>query len=219
MKTKTLLIAAAALAAGVISSQAQVYSANIVGYVNVSLPKALALVSNPLDDGTNRADSILAGLPAKSTLQVWNGAGFDLYTKTATGFTNTTTHAFNPALPVGSGFFVSSSSAYTNTYVGNVVPNAGGTSTNTLPKALALVGSIVPIGGNAEDLGTNTINMGSLPAKSTLQVWNGAGFNLFTKSGNLWTNTTTHVGNPAITVGQGVFISSSSATNWLQNLQ
>ncbi len=35
---KTLLIAAAALVAGVISSDAQVYSANIVGYVNVACP-------------------------------------------------------------------------------------------------------------------------------------------------------------------------------------
>ncbi len=35
---KTLLIAAAALVAGVISSEAQVYSANIVGYVNVVMP-------------------------------------------------------------------------------------------------------------------------------------------------------------------------------------
>ena len=33
---KTLLMAAAALAAGVISSQAGVYSANIVGYANVA---------------------------------------------------------------------------------------------------------------------------------------------------------------------------------------
>jgi hypothetical protein len=38
MKSKTLLIAAAALVAGVITSEAQVYSANIVGYVNVTLP-------------------------------------------------------------------------------------------------------------------------------------------------------------------------------------
>ena len=39
---KTLLIAAAALAASVISSQAQVYSQNIVGYANVATPNASA---------------------------------------------------------------------------------------------------------------------------------------------------------------------------------
>ena len=38
MRTKTLLIAAAALAAGILSSSAQTYSQNIVGYVNQVLP-------------------------------------------------------------------------------------------------------------------------------------------------------------------------------------
>jgi hypothetical protein len=38
MRTKTLLIAAAALAATVITSEAQVYSANVVGYVNQIIP-------------------------------------------------------------------------------------------------------------------------------------------------------------------------------------
>ncbi len=58
---KTLLIAAAALVAGVVSSEAQVYSANIVGYVNVTCPAgAQVLVSNPLDDGTNQANDLLS---------------------------------------------------------------------------------------------------------------------------------------------------------------
>ncbi len=47
MKTKTLLIAAAALAAGIISSQAQVYSQNIVGYANRS---AVLQVFTPVHD-------------------------------------------------------------------------------------------------------------------------------------------------------------------------
>ncbi len=63
MKTKTLLIAAAALAAGVISSQAQVYSANIVGYANVVCPAStLVLLANPLDNGTNTANDVFASL-------------------------------------------------------------------------------------------------------------------------------------------------------------
>jgi len=58
MKAKTLLIAAATLAVGVISSQAQsnVYSANIVGYYNTTIPvNGFALIANQLDvgDGTN----------------------------------------------------------------------------------------------------------------------------------------------------------------------
>jgi len=60
---KTLLIAAAALAASLISSQAQVYSQNIVGYVNVTVPtNGYALVGNQLDvgDGTNGISTVFS---------------------------------------------------------------------------------------------------------------------------------------------------------------
>src|ERR1700735_5475995 len=78
MKTKTLLIAAAALAAGVMSSQAQgVYSQNIVGYVNVPLVAGYNLVANQLDlDGTGTNNSIYTvvgtNLPASTAVLVWN---------------------------------------------------------------------------------------------------------------------------------------------------
>jgi len=61
---KTLLIAAAALAAGVISSQAQssVYSQNIVGYENLPVPhNGFNQIANQLDigDGTNGITQVL----------------------------------------------------------------------------------------------------------------------------------------------------------------
>ncbi len=57
MRTKTLLIASAALAAGILTSSAQTYSQNIVGYVSQSLvyngstpsSHGWANVANPLD--------------------------------------------------------------------------------------------------------------------------------------------------------------------------
>jgi hypothetical protein len=60
MRTKTLLLSAAAMAAGLVSSVAQsnVYSVNVVGYVNQVLPAGtLVAVANPLDNGTNTLDS------------------------------------------------------------------------------------------------------------------------------------------------------------------
>jgi hypothetical protein len=208
---KTLLIAAAALVAGVISSEAQVYSANIVGYVNVTMPAgALVLTSNPLDDGTNTANDVLATLPNKSTVQLWNGTGFTLFTKTATGF------AGNPSIPVGTGFFVKSVSNFTNTFVGNVVPAPGGNQSSVaLPAgALVLVGSTLPVGGTFNDVGTNAFNLiATLPNKSTVQTWNGTGFTLLTKTA------TGFAGNPALSVAQGFFVKSVSATNWTQTLQ
>jgi len=82
MRTKTLLIAAAALAAGVISSQAQVYSQNIVGYVNSTFNgnNALTLISNPLTgNGTNGATQVLTGLVGGENLFLWNGHGYYAY--------------------------------------------------------------------------------------------------------------------------------------------
>jgi len=92
MKTKTLLIAAAALAAGVVSSQAQVYSQNIVGYVNTAIPgnNALTLINNPLvgPNGTNGASQVLTGLNQASggeSLYVWTGSGYYVYTYQGAG--------------------------------------------------------------------------------------------------------------------------------------
>jgi hypothetical protein len=208
---KTLLIAAAALVAGVISSEAQVYSANIVGYVNVALPAGqFTLVSNPLDNGTNTANDLLGSLPNKSTLQLWNGSAFVGYTKGASGFSP------NPSIAVGTGFFVKSASAFTNTFVGNVVPAPGGNqSTVNLPAGtLVLVGSTLPVGGTFNDVGTNTINLiATLPNKSTIQTWNGTTFVGSTKGAAGFSP------NPSLSVAQGFFIKSTSATNWVQTLQ
>jgi hypothetical protein len=208
---KTLLIAAAALVAGVISSDAQVYSANIVGYVNVTLPaNQLVLTSNPLDDGTNTANSILASLPVKSSIQVWNGSGFTQIAKTTAGF------AGNPSFPVGTGFFVKSASSFTNTFVGNVVPSPGGNQSAVgLPaNQLVLVGSVLPVSGTFNDVGTNAFNLiATLPVKSSIQIWNGSGFTQIAKT------TAGFAGNPPLSVAQGFFIKSASATNWVQTLQ
>jgi hypothetical protein len=51
MRTKTLLLSAAIGAAGVASAMAQgtVYSVNIVGYINLSIPPRLSMIANQLD--------------------------------------------------------------------------------------------------------------------------------------------------------------------------
>jgi len=61
MRTKTLLLAVGALAAGLVTSQAQpVYSANVVGYMNVPLPSGQYIsMANQLDfDGTGTNNNV-----------------------------------------------------------------------------------------------------------------------------------------------------------------
>jgi hypothetical protein len=218
---KTLLIAAAALVAGVVSSNAQVYSANIVGYVNQSLPSgSLQLVCNPLDNGTNTGNDVFASLPNKSQVQLWNGTGFTAYTKTSSGFTQGGSPS-NPSLAVGTGFFVKSSGNFTNTYVGNVVPAPGGNSVtnNYVSGVLTLVGSPMPVSGTFQDVGTNSLNLyATLPNKSQVQFWNGSGFTAYTKTSSGFTQGGSP-SNPSYTVGGGFFLKGSGAFSWVQTLQ
>lgn len=87
MRTKTLLLSAAAVAAGVASLKAQsnVYSLNVVGYVNVNLPAGFNMIQNPLDDGagnivTNCFDNMSKGLgvslPPGTSLYPWAGSTY-----------------------------------------------------------------------------------------------------------------------------------------------
>jgi len=205
MKSKTLLIAAAALAATVISSEAQVYSQNVVGYVNVVCPaNTLVLAANPLDNGTNDLNSLCGTLPSKSQAQFWNGAGFTICNKT-------TTWSPDPTLAPGTGFFIKSATLQTNTFVGNVACFSGSSVTNTLAaNTLYLVGSTIPYGDNFNST-SNTLNLNLLPSKSQAQVWNGAGFTIVNKTAS-WSP------NQTIAVGQGFFIKSATATNWVESL-
>jgi hypothetical protein len=207
MRTKTLLLAVAALAAGIVSSEAQnVYSANVVGYINVPLPAGQqVLVANPLDDGTNTVTSLGSQLANKSVIQVWNGAGFTATSKGGGVWTSPSL-----SIPVGTGFFIKSQTTITNTFVGNVIVLSGGSGTNSLPAGvLELVGNQIPYGG---DLNDTNVNIGpTLPNKSVIQVWNGAGFTVASKGGGVWTT------NLTISPAEGYFVNSKTATNWVEN--
>jgi hypothetical protein len=207
MRTKSLLLSAAALAAGLASSVAQsnVYSVNVVGYVNKALPAGVFhLVANPLDDGTNTLNSALAALAPKSQAQFWNGASFDNYTKGGTW-------PVAPGIAPGVGFFVKAQLAVTNTFVGSVAAPVGGSVTSALPAGVfVLVSSKIPYAG---DLNDTNLALIQLAAKSQVQKWN-----LGTLSFDNYTKGGTWPANPGVQVAEGFFVKSQTATNWVQNL-
>jgi hypothetical protein len=219
---KTLLIAAAALVAGVISSEAQVYSANIVGYVNVTAPAgAFVLTANPLTTGDDVLSNVVQNVPGATSVDIWNGTGFSLYTYSALSHSwkQGTQNADNTPLPPGVGFFLKASSATNITFVGNVVPASGSSVTNVLGVGLYPVGSLTPYA----DVVTNaaTFNL-QVAGATTLQQWSipNQQFALFTYSAlsHTWKQGSTPT-NPVINVAEGFFISPSTATNWVQTLQ
>jgi hypothetical protein len=206
MRTKTLLIAAAALAATIISSEAQtpVYSANIVGYINVTnVGGQFTLLNNPLDNGTNTLNSLFPSVPTGSQVQIWNGTGFNSSTKLGANWSP------NSTIAVGQGFFLKLAASGTNTFAGSVVVQSGGSVTNNLTAGVfALVGPAIPF---ADTLGSTNINL-QLPTGSQVQVWNGTGFNSSTKLGANWSP------NLTILPGQGLFVKSTTSTNYVESL-
>jgi len=229
---KTLLIAAAALAAGVISSQAQVYSQNVVGYVNVPVPSGYSLIANPLSSGvSNGVTEALSPsqIPVGATILIYNLAtgNYDQsqyapgYNTAATVFIdpNSGNDVPVPLIPPGRGFFIQNpGSSNTVTFTGTVITNTVG-----LPSGYALVSSTLPIAG---DITNAPINL-NLVVGATILIYNpttGAyvqsqyapGYNtaatvfIDPNSGN-------DVITPAIGVAQGFFYQNpSTGVTWTQ---
>ena len=216
MRTKTLVIAVAALAAGILASSAQTYSQNVVGYANVVLVGGYNLIANPFDDGNGNqlTNLITAILPAKSSVTTWNPVS-QTYNGAITGGGGTWNA--NTTLLPGVGFFLRNgtiaSPPVTNTFVGTVVANVGASTTNALVAGNTLAGSQIPYTGNLmSDTNLNLINSG-LAGKSSVTTWN---------PGSQTYNGAVTFGSPSpipVVVAQGYFIKSiQGPTNWVQTL-
>ncbi len=211
MRTKTLVAAAALIAAGVASSMAQsnVYSLNIVGYVNYTQPAStFRLAANPLKKTDNDVANVFTAGPNYPGVTVFkrNIAG--------TGYDSST---FDPDLtawtdlldvPPGTGLWVStpSGSDFTNTFVGEVVLK----STNSIPAGYSLKGAILPQAGAI----TTALQYPVDPGDS-ISFWNGLGYDTYTFDPDLsdWTPS-----EPSVSVAQGFWINNAVSTkNWIRN--
>jgi len=226
MKTKTLLIAAAALAAGVMSSQAQgVYSQNIVGYVNLSISNGFNLVNIPLDydgTGTNNVVNTVIGtnLPNGSIIESWTPSGgftpnsFASTSKQPTPHWAVPTATYNP----GEGIFVynPSNTVVNLTIVGTVLQ--GGLTNSYIDSAgFSLVGGQFPVAGGISSTFGYTPSDGDI-AESWSPV---AGFTP-NSYGPTSKQPTPHwaAGEPQLSVGQGIFIyTTNTAPVWGTNFE
>ncbi len=170
------------LAAGLATSMAQnVYSLNVVGYVNVTLPAlSFSCIANPLDAtmggavaGGNDLTNLLQsanGIPASSTIATWNSVTSDYNAPSTMGARNgqwDVNFTMNPGL--GALFYNAGGSDVVVTFVGQV--EQGSYNVGTLPgTSFTLGGSPVPIGGS---ISNSTVNVGLVPnASDTLATWN-----------------------------------------------
>jgi hypothetical protein len=222
MRTKALLCAAA-VAAGAVSAMAQtsnVYSLNVVGYVNVAIPSGYSLIANPLDAGDNSVSNLFNNLSSApgfpgSAVYAWNGSFFaqNQLDQFGGGWANPT-----QSFPPGSGFFIQNVSGgpVTNTFVGTVEQGA---LTVPLPIGYSVVSSKVPQSGFVADLGLN-----ATPGDA-IYMWNGQYFVQIQldQFGGGWPQVTgftvDNVKGPLVNIGQSFFyqaVTGSTAT-WTRN--
>jgi hypothetical protein len=207
MRTKALL-GLAVLAAGAASCMAQgnVYSLNIVGYVNVPVTNGqYALIANPLKQSNSNTSItntiVLTDNDIDTTVYKWNG----------TGYINSIWYGvdggWDPAvnLPIGEAFFIKPTRTTSITFVGEV---ATGDVSQTIPTGVSLKANAIPVSepwpgkahGNIDD---------------TMYTWGGTGWN------SLWsyygaTDGWIEAGGagpdgPTLAAGQGVAYTSKGA--------
>jgi hypothetical protein len=222
MRTKTLLIAAVALVAGIISSKAQVYSANVVGYISLTLTNGLNLIANPLDvDGTgtnNTLQSVFStNLPNQTKVYFFVGGGWqDVSYVASTGkwlgsaiLTNEANAALNP----GYGVFVDvpTSLPPTNITIQIVGQVLQGPFTNQVIPGLQIASCIEPLSGTIDT------NLFYIPNKGDkVYSWNPATQN-YSATTPSFTGTKWLGGDPNLSIGQSVFLDASSNNVWGQS--
>jgi len=205
MRIKTLLCLAA-LTAGVATSMAQsnVYSLNIVGYVNVTNPPGYRLQANPLNTTNNDVRFLIPAPPTGTTVYKKAGAGFlsSTYDPDFGGWGDPL--VLNP----GEGFYVQnpSGSAFVNTYVGEVILD----STNNVPAGYSIRASVVPQSGPIQSALLYPPNAGDV-----IYFYTGSGFTSFGYDPDFggWFD-----GEPSPAVGQGFYIYNNTTTkNWIRH--
>jgi len=144
MRTKALLCAAAFAASVAASKADNVYSLNIVGYVNVPVvANSMYLLGNPLNtsDGLNNVSNVITTLPDSfdtAYIAFWDGTTLQ---PEETWFAGYGWYPATTALPPGQGFaFFTLGGSGTITFVGQVQTNY----TASLVPGINLIASAYP---------------------------------------------------------------------------
>lgn len=210
MRTKALLVAAV-LAAGLATSMAQnVYSLNVVGYYNVTIPAngGLQMIVNQLDTPDNTLAGLIKDVPDGTQFFKWTGSTFagSLYEDPGGGGEWSQDFPMAP----GEGGFIKNNSGtpLTITFVGEVKQ---GELVNPIPAGYSLLGSIVPQAGAISSV------LG-MPAADGDQIfkWTGTTYDGYLYEdpgeGGEWSPA-----EPTANVGEGFFSRKNVAVDWVRN--
>jgi hypothetical protein len=222
MRTKTLFIAGVMLALSLAISQAQnIYSANVVGYINQVIQPGLQCIANPLDNAsTNGVNEVMPNLPDGSYVYAYNitSNAFIPYVVYSGVYYNPNTFAVlpNPTAAPGTGFFVyNAGSVYTNSWQGLIDCPYGGSTNVVLTNTLSMYGPVVPYTGDIY-----TILGFCPPDGSYVYIFDpiAQAFDISVVYSCVYYNPNTFAVNPdpQVTLGQGFFLYCPTVGTWTQ---
>lgn len=205
MRTKSLLCAAA-IAAGAISAMAQnnVYSLNVVGYYNVTVPAGkYYLLANQLVSTNNTVPSLFANVPGGTQVLKWTGVSFAGNTLDPDFGWDDPTMTLVP----GEGAFLKNNSAnpITVTFVGEVNQNTNKLSFSSGVYKLSSL--FTPQAGKLQtDFG--------FPAGANDQVilWSGVSY-----AGSTYDPDFGWDAEPEVKVGDGFFVKTATSKDWTRS--
>jgi len=221
MRTKTTLLTAALVAAGAATSMAQVYSLNVVGYINVAVTNGFQMIACPLQCSPDNTVATLFGNPpaaltAGSTLYKFSNAT-GLYTPTIVNGKNgnlwsDATVTLNP----GEGAFLlykgATATSGTNvTFVGQV-PQAGASPlSNPIAAGFQIVSPQVPVAGGLQTTLNYQPSKGDNVYEFDPSVQTYSSVYTFGAKTGAWNN------EPPVAVGQSFFLFTTNGVAWTNN--
>jgi hypothetical protein len=184
-----------------------VYSVNVVGYINLSLPIGYSMIANQLDNGKgNKLAEVVPSAPEGSFFFKFNGVAYD-----SSAFADGVWDDMGGVITLapGEGGFMLMAEAGTVTLVGEVLqsPSTNGPPlTVPVPQGYSVASSKVPQAGLLQtDLGFQPIEGGLfifkyIPAQGAYATYSFAD--------GSWDE------EPSFAVGESFFINSPAATTW-----
>jgi hypothetical protein len=208
MRTKTLLLSAAALGAvGLVTASAQVFSVNAVGYINVTVPPGFTLIANQLNNGNNTLAEVIPNAPDATIIYKWTGTGWNIagFDEIVPGEGEWDTP--NLTLAPGEGAWIRNTSdqPFTLTFVGEVPQ---GNLSNPFPQGFSIRSSEVP------QAGLLSTDLGFVPSgDSTIYQWRDGGW-VIRGYDEIEPGVGEWVQEPNVNVGEAFWLNSGGAGTW-----
>jgi len=220
MRTKALILSAMVGIAGITTSLAapNVYSINVVGYINLDLDTGFTMVANQLDNMNGNLVKDLIPSPAGSpSVYKFNGVGYDTmsYLDFLGGWFPTEVADVMTLAP-GEGLFIQLDQAQTITFVGDVMEGS--------PLSVPVVQGYQIVSSKVPQAGTLETDLSYVPSDGdnvylfdpTTQGYKTSSFLGFLGG---WYGDFGNPGEPPVAVGESFFLQSVDDKSWDRNFE